>query len=185
MLTPTVCVAPVRSHRKPITISWLAAAGATLACVVQTATASPSKSGKLRRIARLLSLMRSVREGPDPEVVPDISPEAVQPFRLDDQEKDDQRPEEDEPEVRDDVEDRRLGEHQPAERLHGIPDDDRQQRHEDRAEDGAEHRAQAPDDDHGQVVDRDRKSTRLNSSHTVISYAVFCLKKKNIIIKND
>src|SRR5256885_10213642 len=26
----------------------------------------------------------------------------------------------------------------------------------------------------------DRKSTRLNSSHLVISYAVFCLKKKNI-----
>src|SRR5438034_8867649 len=26
--------------------------------------------------------------------------------------------------------------------------------------------------------DGDRKSTRLNSSHTVISYAVFCLKKK-------
>src|SRR5438034_4164636 len=30
-------------------------------------------------------------------------------------------------------------------------------------------------------VAEDRKSTRLNSSHTVISYAVFCLKKK----KND
>src|SRR3712207_7923008 len=28
------------------------------------------------------------------------------------------------------------------------------------------------------VVDRDRKSTRLNSSHANISYAVFCLKKK-------
>src|SRR2546422_3460084 len=28
-------------------------------------------------------------------------------------------------------------------------------------------------------VDRDRKSTRLNSSHGYISYAVFCLKKKN------
>src|SRR5438034_9761994 len=28
------------------------------------------------------------------------------------------------------------------------------------------------------VFRRDRKSTRLNSSHTVISYAVFCLKKK-------
>src|SRR5256885_6749566 len=27
----------------------------------------------------------------------------------------------------------------------------------------------------------DRKSTRLNSSHLVISYAVFCLKKKNTI----
>src|SRR5256885_16214577 len=31
----------------------------------------------------------------------------------------------------------------------------------------------SPDEDHG-----DRKSTRLNSSHLVISYAVFCLKKK-------
>src|SRR5947207_10641093 len=29
-----------------------------------------------------------------------------------------------------------------------------------------------------QMLDGDRKSTRLNSSHTVISYAVFCLKKK-------
>src|SRR5207244_6608939 len=27
--------------------------------------------------------------------------------------------------------------------------------------------------------DGDRKSTRLNSSHQIISYAVFCLKKKN------
>src|SRR5256885_17204861 len=45
---------------------------------------------------------------------------------------------------------------------------------------------------HGQVVVRarargahghgtDRKSTRLNSSHLVISYAVFCLKKKKTI----
>src|SRR5690554_7154021 len=29
-------------------------------------------------------------------------------------------------------------------------------------------------------TDEDRKSTRLNSSHVRISYAVFCLKKKNI-----
>src|SRR5205085_7569931 len=29
-----------------------------------------------------------------------------------------------------------------------------------------------------QRVSRDRKSTRLNSSHSQISYAVFCLKKK-------
>src|SRR5256885_13070928 len=28
------------------------------------------------------------------------------------------------------------------------------------------------------IMTRDRKSTRLNSSHLVISYAVFCLKKK-------
>src|SRR5215813_15297187 len=37
-----------------------------------------------------------------------------------------------------------------------------------------------PADAAGQVIhhDRDRKSTRLNSSHVRISYAVFCLKKK-------
>src|SRR2546430_3789150 len=37
-------------------------------------------------------------------------------------------------------------------------------------------------DDGRQLLDRmaaDRKSTRLNSSHSQISYAVFCLKKKN------
>src|SRR5439155_7725062 len=32
-------------------------------------------------------------------------------------------------------------------------------------------------------LDRDRKSTRLNSSHVAISYAVFCLKKKKITKK--
>src|SRR5947207_3939509 len=31
---------------------------------------------------------------------------------------------------------------------------------------------------HARANAEDRKSTRLNSSHTVISYAVFCLKKK-------
>src|SRR3712207_9027958 len=32
--------------------------------------------------------------------------------------------------------------------------------------------------DHGEAGVQDRKSTRLNSSHANISYAVFCLKKK-------
>src|SRR5690606_40376272 len=32
------------------------------------------------------------------------------------------------------------------------------------------------------VGSEDRKSTRLNSSHVKISYAVFCLKKKNIVV---
>src|SRR2546426_12652464 len=37
---------------------------------------------------------------------------------------------------------------------------------------------------HGDETDqRDRKSTRLNSSHLVISYAVFCLKKKKQHVK--
>src|SRR2546422_1710599 len=43
------------------------------------------------------------------------------------------------------------------------------------------HHAQLPDREelHDRVVGRgDRKSTRLNSSHGYISYAVFCLKKK-------
>src|SRR2546430_8209190 len=30
-------------------------------------------------------------------------------------------------------------------------------------------------------IDRDRKSTRLNSSHSQISYAVFCLQKKQVV----
>src|SRR5258708_29963036 len=30
----------------------------------------------------------------------------------------------------------------------------------------------------GRLLEGDRKSTRLNSSHQIISYAVFCLKKK-------
>src|SRR5258708_24303426 len=33
------------------------------------------------------------------------------------------------------------------------------------------------------AVSLDRKSTHLNSSHQIISYAVFCLKKKNSIIQ--
>src|SRR5438094_7034746 len=41
----------------------------------------------------------------------------------------------------------------------------------------AEHRHRLAD---AAALQRDRKSTRLNSSHRTISYAVFCLKKKNI-----
>src|SRR5256885_9920661 len=47
------------------------------------------------------------------------------------------------------------------------------------------HPDEQADEDRGHVLqdhalrhDGDRKSTRLNSSHLVISYAVFCLKKK-------
>src|SRR5256885_11411682 len=36
----------------------------------------------------------------------------------------------------------------------------------------------------GKKAGEDRKSTRLNSSHLVISYAVFCLKKKKIQTDN-
>src|SRR5438552_13622851 len=38
----------------------------------------------------------------------------------------------------------------------------------------------------GTEVPGDRKSTRLNSSHQIISYAVFCLKKKkNVLLLNE
>src|SRR5690606_40109569 len=43
---------------------------------------------------------------------------------------------------------------------------------------GVLQRLAAPGDE-GRRAHRDRKSTRLNSSHVKIAYAVFCLKKKN------
>src|SRR5258708_29974551 len=62
---------------------------------------------------------------------------------------------------------------QPAERLHQLFDAEalvgaRAQIAEDA---GAQGRLHPP-------LSEDRKSTRLNSSHQIISYAVFCLKKK-------
>src|SRR5437588_7386692 len=46
-----------------------------------------------------------------------------------------------------------------------------------------------PEGREGDAAVADRKSTRLNSSHTVISYAVFCLKKKkctrNLEVENS
>src|SRR3712207_8070220 len=38
--------------------------------------------------------------------------------------------------------------------------------------------------EYGHHIEKDRKSTRLNSSHANISYAVFCLKKKHEIGKD-
>src|SRR3712207_8247200 len=50
------------------------------------------------------------------------------------------------------------------------------------AVDGVEQLAAEGNDD---AREADRKSTRLNSSHANISYAVFCLKKKNQISHED
>src|SRR5688572_32464843 len=62
-----------------------------------------------------------------------------------------------------DLEDRQQNRHD--DRQHDETHDDDQERLED-----AQHR--------GEQAVQDRKSTRLNSSHSQISYAVFCLKKK-------
>src|SRR5690625_8018471 len=43
---------------------------------------------------------------------------------------------------------------------------------------GAGRRGRGGPDHAGPLLAQDRKSTRLNSSHVAISYAVFCLKKK-------
>src|SRR5205807_8583463 len=56
------------------------------------------------------------------------------------------------------------GRERPLEAPDGVPDDDAV--------------AVAAEDDDRWGDGGDRKSTRLNSSHLVISYAVFCLKKK-------
>src|SRR5258708_25167057 len=43
----------------------------------------------------------------------------------------------------------------------------------------------ATSEDREETSKKDRKSTRLNSSHQIISYAVFCLKKKNTNVLVD
>src|SRR3712207_7919716 len=70
----------------------------------------------------------------------------------------------------------------------GVDDDDYYEEEEDRRYGKDPHGNGARDDEPGPAVRRlgraerssalDRKSTRLNSSHANISYAVFCLKKK-------
>src|SRR5436190_15947130 len=59
----------------------------------------------------------------------------------------------------------------------GLADDERRvEQHADRGEE--QHAERVPQRQRVRRRLLDRKSTRLNSSHTVISYAVFCLKKK-------
>src|SRR3989475_9878733 len=102
----------------------------------------------------LLPSRTSVREWPGPKVAADVPPEPVQSLGLDDQEKDDEGAEQHEAEIGNQVEHGLRREEDPAEGLQGVADDDGQQGDEDGAEDRAQHRAEAADDDHGQVVDR-------------------------------
>src|SRR2546426_6879461 len=72
-----------------------------------------------------------------------------------------------------DFEDRRAGATAEETDDSGTQDDDWELDLEEEDADEGQHR----EPDHGAVLE-DRKSTRLNSSHLVISYAVFCLQKK-------
>src|SRR5438552_6447498 len=66
-----------------------------------------------------------------------------------------------------------------------VEHEHRRDQRPDRQRAAAEHASARPEHrghrDHAQLLNSvlDRKSTRLNSSHQIISYAVFCLKKKN------
>src|SRR5258708_25907713 len=71
-----------------------------------------------------------------------------------------------------------VGRHQPAARRDHAVDDPRERHHDERNVDRRDepaHRQRLFEDRERR---QDRKSTRLNSSHQIISYAVFCLKKK-------
>src|SRR5256885_8798836 len=60
---------------------------------------------------------------------------------------------------------------------------ERERQCEQRAEECREAAQLKAEDERIDPFGRDRKSTRLNSSHLVISYAVFCLKKKTKIVR--
>src|SRR3989442_6432591 len=115
-------------------LPW-AAAGVTGASAAATTASTAIRAIRDLRIRCLPSSRTSVRERPDAEVAADVAPEPVQSLRLQHQEHDDERAEQREPEGPDQVVHRRLREEDGPERLHGVADDDRQQRHEGRPED--------------------------------------------------
>src|ERR1700730_8485576 len=151
--TPTICVGPVRSHCPPIITSFSCA---TAPAAKYNAAAAAAKGIMLLEnlFIALLPLLSpgSIRKWPYPEVVSDVSPQAVEPLRFDHQEEDDQAAEQDQPQIGDDVRQIRLREDQTAEGFEKPTSHDRQQDHEDRAQDRAEDRAEPADDHHSQLM---------------------------------
>src|SRR5713101_3216048 len=118
--------------------------------------ATPITTAHLLLIVLPPLLLRTelVREWPDPEIISDIAPQPVQPFRLHYQEKNDQNAEQGQPQVGDRVLQVLLREQQPAVILKKPASDNRQQGNEDGAENRAENRAEPADDHHRQIIDR-------------------------------
>src|SRR5207247_7794587 len=93
MSTPLTCVAPVRSHIPPTVTSFCCAAAVPArhsAAVTPAATVITVPHIRLIVLPPLVLRVELVREWPDPEVISNVAPQPVQPFRLDHQEKDDQ-----------------------------------------------------------------------------------------------
>src|SRR5438128_2692623 len=110
--TPTICVGPVRSHCPPISTSFSGAAAAPPAPSAAAVAAAATVSKLF--IALLLS-PGSIGKRPHPKVISNVPPQAVQTFRLDHQEKDDQAAEQNQPQIGDDVGQIGLREDQTAE----------------------------------------------------------------------
>src|SRR5947209_6526298 len=107
MITPLTCVAPVRSHMPPTMTSFGCAAAVPArhsAAVAPAATVITVPHTRLivlpPLVLRALVLRAElVREWPDPEVISNVAPQPVQPFRLDHQEKNDQDAEQGQPQI--------------------------------------------------------------------------------------
>src|SRR5579862_4946778 len=135
---PTIWVGPVRSHCVPIRTSPFAGSAAFAA--IPKRLAAPMASPNIVCVKFFISVppflsSALVRKWPNTKVITDVAPQTVQPLRLDDQEKDDEGAEHDQPQVRNEVQEIRLREKQPAEILEEPARHDRQHRHENGTED--------------------------------------------------
>src|SRR5882724_9323602 len=134
MITPLTCVAPVRSHMPPTMTSFCCAAAVPArhsAAVAPAATVIKVPHMRLIVLPPLLLRAELVREWPDPEVISNVAPQPVQPFRLDHQEKNDQDTEQGQSQIGDCVLQVLLGEEQPAVILKKPARQKRQQGNED------------------------------------------------------
>src|SRR5690348_9642425 len=118
-----------------MTISFFACAyDGALASSVPIARVSAISTARSRFMS-LSSLAYSVREGPHTEVTADVAPQPVQALRLQHQEHDDEGAEHGETQRGNQVVHGCIGEQHAAERLHGVANEDGQQRDERRAKD--------------------------------------------------
>src|SRR5215472_12232867 len=96
-----------------------------------------------------------IRKRPHAKVVADVPPQPCEPVRLDDQKEDDQAAKDDQPQMGNEVSQVGLRQEHATGGFQRPAGHDRQQRDKDRTEDRAQYRAEAADDHHRQIIDRD------------------------------